>query len=87
MNRPCRRRPKEGGPYGAPGLGPQPTGGLMEDMKRFVEGMILQTREDLEYQTQTDPEDPWMKFLEGKMHAFRLVREYLDKKQMQENLH
>ena len=59
----------------------------MEDMKRFLEGMIRQTREDMEYQEKTAPEDPWNRFLEGKMHAFRLVREYLDRRQSQENLH
>jgi len=59
----------------------------MEDMRQFLEGMIRQTREDLQYQEKTDPDDPWLKFLEGKMHAFRLVREYLDKRQMKEQLH
>lgn len=59
----------------------------MEDVKHFLESMIRQTREDMEYQEKSDPEDPWNKFLEGKMHAFRLVREYLERRHEQKKLH
>ncbi len=59
----------------------------MEDMKQYVEGLIRQTREDLEFQKKTDPEDPWIKFLEGKIQALRLVQEYIDKRYMKDQLH
>ncbi len=59
----------------------------MDDMKLFVQNMIRQTLEDIEYQKKVDPDDPWMKFLEGKMHGFRLVQEYVDKRKNRDQLH
>jgi hypothetical protein len=59
----------------------------MEDMKLFVERMIRQTLEDMEYQKRTDPDDSWLRFLEGKLQAFRLVKEHVDRRTMQEKLH
>jgi len=39
-----------------------------------VEMMIEQTEEQMEIQRQIAPNDEWMRFLEGKLLAFRLVR-------------
>ena len=64
-------------------------GGMgMEEIMRFVGGMIKQTEEDLAFQRKSDPDDEWLKFLEGKLQAFRLVWGYLeDLQRRREQLH
>ena len=46
-----------------------------DTLKEFVELMIEQTEEEMEEQRQIAPNDEWMRFLEGKLMAFRLVGE------------
>lgn len=50
----------------------------VEDIALFVGRMTRQTEEDLAFQRKSDPEDAWMKFLEGKLHAFKLVQGFLE---------
>lgn len=50
----------------------------VEETLLFVGKMIKQTEEDLEFQRRSDPEDEWMKFLEGKLQAFKLVQGFLE---------
>lgn len=60
----------------------------MDEIVRFVGGMIKQTEEDLAFQRRSEPDDAWMKFLEGKLQAFRLVQGYLeDLRKKREQLH
>lgn len=55
---------------------------------RFVGGMIKQTEEDLAFQRRSEADDEWLKFLEGKLQAFKLVRGYLeDLRTRKEQLH
>lgn len=46
----------------------------VEEILRFVGKMTKQTEEDLAFQRRSDPDDEWMKFLEGKLQAFKLVQ-------------
>jgi len=46
----------------------------MDELRAFLEKMIRQTEEDLVFQRKSDPRDEWMKFLEGKLHALKLVQ-------------
>ena len=46
----------------------------MEELKSYIEKMVVQTEEDLAFQRKTDPADEWTKFLEGKLHAFRMIQ-------------
>ena len=50
----------------------------VEEVLRFVGKMTNQTEEDLEFQRRSDPDDEWVKFLEGKLQAFKLVQGYLE---------
>ena len=50
----------------------------VEDILRFVGKMTKQTEEDLAFQRRSDPDDEWMKFLEGKLQAFKLVQGFLE---------
>ena len=50
----------------------------VEEILLFVGRMTKQTEEDLVFQRRSDPEDEWMKFLEGKLQAFKLVRGFLE---------
>jgi len=60
----------------------------MDEVVRFVGGMIKQTEEDLILQRRSEPDDGWVKFLEGKLQAFKLVRGYLeDLRRKREQLH
>ena len=60
----------------------------MDEIVRFVGGMIKQTEEDLAFQRRSEPDDAWMKFLEGKLQAFKLVQGYLeDLRKKREQLH
>jgi hypothetical protein len=61
----------------------------MEDIMRFVGGMIKQTEEDIAFQRRSEePEDTWLKFLEGKLQAFKLVQGFLeDRQRRREQLH
>ena len=49
----------------------------VEEIVRFVGKMMKQTEEDLAFQRRSDPDDEWMKFLEGKLQAFKLVQGFL----------
>jgi hypothetical protein len=51
----------------------------VEELRMFVERMIRQTQEDLGIQRRKDPADEWMRFLEGKLLAFQLVRGQIEK--------
>lgn len=63
----------------------------MRDVERildFVGRMTKQTEEDLAFQRRSDPDDEWVKFLEGKLHAFSLVQGFLeDVRRRRANLH
>jgi len=60
----------------------------MDEIVLFVGGMIKQTEEDLAFQRRSEPDDAWMKFLEGKLQAFKLVQGYLeDLRKKREQLH
>ena len=60
----------------------------MDEIVRFVGGMIKQTEEDLAFQRRSESDDGWVKFLEGKLQAFKLVRGYLeDHRRKREQLH
>jgi len=60
----------------------------MDEIVRFVGGMIKQAEEDLAFQRRSEPDDAWMKFLEGKLQAFKLVQGYLeDLRKKREQLH
>ena len=50
----------------------------VEEIVRFVGKMTKQTEEDLAFQRRSDPDDEWMKFLEGKLQAFKLVQGFLE---------
>jgi hypothetical protein len=50
----------------------------VEEVLCFVGKMTKQTEEDLAFQRRSDPDDEWMKFLEGKLQAFKLVRGFLE---------
>jgi len=50
----------------------------VEEILRFVGKMTKQTEEDLVFQRRSDPDDEWMKFLEGKLQAFKLVQGFLE---------
>ncbi len=50
----------------------------VEEILRFVRKMTEQTEEDLVFQRRSDPNDEWMKFLEGKLQAFKLVQGFLE---------
>ena len=50
----------------------------VEEVLRFVGKMTNQTEEDLAFQRRSDPDDEWMKFLEGKLQAFKLVQGFLE---------
>jgi hypothetical protein len=50
----------------------------VEEVLRFVGKMTKQTEEDLAFQRRSDPDDEWMKFLEGKLQAFKLVKGFLE---------
>jgi hypothetical protein len=50
----------------------------VEEVLRFVGKMTNQTEEDLAFQRRSDPDDEWVKFLEGKLQAFKLVKGYLE---------
>jgi len=55
---------------------------------RFVDRMIKQTEEDLAFQRRSEPDDVWLRFLEGKLQAFKLVQGYLKNLQnKREQLH
>ena len=49
----------------------------VEEIMLFVGKMTKQTEEDLAFQRRSDPDDEWMKFLEGKLQAFKLVQGFL----------
>ena len=60
----------------------------MDEIVRFVGGMIKQTEEDLAFQRRSESDDGWVKFLEGKLQAFKLVQGYLeDLRRKREQLH
>lgn len=60
----------------------------VEEILSFVGKMTKQTEEDLAFQRKSDPEDEWLKFLEGKLQAFKLVRGFLeDVKRRKSHLH
>ena len=50
----------------------------VEEILRFVGKMTKQTEEDLAFQRRSDPDDEWMKFLEGKLQAFKLVQGFIE---------
>lgn len=50
----------------------------MEELKRYIEKMTRQTVEDLAFQLKTDPADEWTKFLEGKLHAFKMIQSQME---------
>ena len=50
----------------------------VEEILHFVGKMTKQTEEDLVFQRRSDPDDEWMKFLEGKLQAFKLVQGFLE---------
>jgi hypothetical protein len=49
----------------------------VEEVLLFLGKMTRQTEEDLAFQRGSDPDDEWLKFLEGKLHAFRLVQGFV----------
>ena len=49
----------------------------LEEIVLFVQRLKRQTEEDLAFQRRADPQDEWVKFLEGKLQAFRLVEGFL----------
>jgi hypothetical protein len=53
----------------------------VEEILRFVGRMTKQTEEDLAFQRRSDPNDEWLKFLEGKLQAFKLVQGFLEEVQ------
>ena len=60
----------------------------MEEIRRFVAGMIKQTEEDLAFERRSETEEGWLKFLEGKLQAFKLVQGFLeDMRKRKEELH
>jgi len=50
----------------------------VEEILDFVGKMTKQTEEDLGFQRRSDPDDQWLKFLEGKLQAFKLVQGFLE---------
>ena len=50
----------------------------VEEILHFVGKMTKQTEEDLAFQRGSDPDDEWMKFLEGKLQAFKLIQGFLE---------
>jgi len=50
----------------------------VEEILGFVGKMTKQTEEDLGFQRRSDPDDQWLKFLEGKLQAFKLVQGFLE---------
>lgn len=50
----------------------------VEEILGFVGKMTKQTEEDLAFQRRSAPDDEWMKFLEGKLQAFKLVQGFLE---------
>ena len=50
----------------------------VEEILLFVGRMTKQTEEDLAFQSRSDPDNEWMKFLEGKLQAFKLVKGFLE---------
>jgi hypothetical protein len=50
----------------------------MEEVLRFVGKMTKQTEEDLAFQRRSEPEDEWVKFLEGRLQAFKLVQGFVE---------
>lgn len=50
----------------------------VEEILRFVGKMTKQTEEDLAFQRSSDPRDEWVKFLEGRLQAFKLVQGFLE---------
>ena len=50
----------------------------VEEILDFVGRMTVQTQEDLAFQRRSDPGDEWLKFLEGKLQAFKLVQGYVE---------
>ena len=50
----------------------------VEEILRFVGKMTKQTEEDLAFQRRSDPDDQWMKFLEGKLQAFKLIQGFIE---------
>jgi tryptophanyl-tRNA synthetase len=60
----------------------------MEEIRRFVVGMIKQTEEDLAFEKRSETEEGWLRFLEGKLQAFKLVQGFLeDLRKKREQLH
>lgn len=49
----------------------------LEEVLLFLGKMTRQTEEDLAFQRESGPDDEWLKFLEGKLHAFKLVQGFL----------
>ena len=63
-------------------------GKSVEEIMRFVAGMIKQTEEDLAFQRRSERDHGWLRFLEGKLQAFKLVQGYLeDLQRKREQLH
>jgi hypothetical protein len=63
-------------------------GECMEEIRQFVAGMIKQTEEDLAFERRSETEEGWLKFLEGKLQAFKLVQGFLeDLRRRKEDLH
>jgi hypothetical protein len=50
----------------------------VEEILLFVGRMTKQTEEDLAFQRRSNPDDEWLKFLEGKLQAFKLVQGFLE---------
>lgn len=60
----------------------------MDEIRRFVGGMIKQTEEDLAFERRSESDEAWLKFLEGKLQAFKLVQGFLeDLAKRREQLH
>jgi hypothetical protein len=63
-------------------------GACMEEIRQFVAGMIKQTEEDLAFERRSETEKGWLKFLEGKLQAFKLVQGFLEEmRRRKEELH
>ena len=50
----------------------------MDEIRRFVDAMIRQTEEDLAFEQRSETDEAWLKFLEGKLQAFKLVQGFLE---------
>jgi hypothetical protein len=50
----------------------------VDEVLLFIGRMTRQTEEDLAFQRRSDPEDEWVKFLEGKLLAFKLVKGFVE---------